>query len=202
MKLRFWPTSPYTRKVSVTALETGLDARIERVDANPWAKDTDLPKDNPLGKIPALVTDEGMTLFDSRVICEYLDSLHDGEPLFPPAGTARWRALRQQALADGILDATVIVFIETSRRPEESRWPFYVERHMEKIRRALGELEREMAADADALTIGHITAGCALGYLDFRVPDHDWRADHPPLAEWYETFAARPSMNATVPHDP
>lgn len=202
MKLRYSPTSPYTRKVSVTAIETGLAERIERIDTDPWAPDTDLARHNPLGKVPALVVDEGLTLFDSRVICEYLDSLHDGRPLFPPSGAARWRALRQQALADGILDATVIVFIETSRRPQECRWPLYSDRHMEKIRRALGELEREMAADADHLTIGHVTAGCAVGYLEFRVPGYDWRADNPFLADWYGTFAERPSMRTTVPHNP
>lgn len=202
MKLRFFPTSPYTRKVTVSAAETGLDGRIERILTNPWSEDTDIARANPLGKVPALVTDEGLTLFDSRVICEYLDSLHDGPALFPPSGAARWRALRQQALGDGVLDATVIVFIENSRRPAEYRWQLYVDRHLDKIRRALAELEREMAADGDAVTIGQVTAGCALGYLDFRVPGHTWRSDHPALAEWYESFAARPSMTSTVPYTP
>ncbi|MEK7820711.1 MAG: glutathione S-transferase N-terminal domain-containing protein, partial [Pseudomonadota bacterium] len=116
MKLRFSPTSPYVRKVCVVALETGLFARLDLAPTNVWAADTDIGRDNPLGKVPALATDGGEVLFDSPVICEYLDSLHDGAKLFPAAGGARWTALRRQALADGILDASVLRFLENRRK--------------------------------------------------------------------------------------
>ncbi len=116
MKLRYSPTSPYTRKVVVTAAELGLGDRIERIPTNTRDPNSDLPRDNPLGKIPTLITDEGDRLYDSPVVCEYLDSLHDGTRLFPPAGGARWRALRLQALGDGIIDATILCVVE-GRRP-------------------------------------------------------------------------------------
>jgi glutathione S-transferase len=108
MKLRYTPPSPFVRKVLVLAIEAGLRERIELVPTKPWDPGTDLPLDNPLGKVPALVTDEAGVLYDSRVICEYLDLLHDGSPFFPSSGARRWRVLRRQALADGIMDAAVL----------------------------------------------------------------------------------------------
>src|SRR3990167_1033017 len=108
MKLRYSPTSPYVRKVSVTLIETGLDKNIERVATSVWDPKTDIGKDNPLGKIPTLITDDGAVLYDSPVICEYLDGLHKGPKLFPASGEARWRALRLQALGDGMTDAGIL----------------------------------------------------------------------------------------------
>ena len=133
MKLRYSPTSPYVRKVLVCAKERGLDGRIEPVPTNPTDPKTDLAKYNPLVKVPALVLDDGEVLYDSPVICDYLDSLHDSEPLIPAAGPARWAALRQQALADGILDAAILRMIETTRRPEALRWAGWSERQRLKI---------------------------------------------------------------------
>ena len=112
MKLRSSPTSPYVRKVLVTLAETGQQDRVEAISTNPWDPATDLPRFNPLGKVPALILDDGVVLVDSPVICEYLDSLHDGDRLFPAAGPARWRVLRQQALADGILDAAILRLLD------------------------------------------------------------------------------------------
>jgi glutathione S-transferase len=206
MKLRYSPTSPYVRKVSVTALELGLDGRIERLPTDTRDPESGHAADNPLGKVPALVTDEGEKLYDSPVICEYLDSLAGGSELFPPAGPARWRALRRQALADGILDAAVLKMLEMKRRPEALRWDGWVRLQGGKIAKALDQLEREAAAPddpptTDPPTIGEVTVGCALGYLDFRFPEEDWRAARPALATWYEGFSGRPSMRQTEPRE-
>jgi glutathione S-transferase len=203
MKLRYSPTSPYVRKVSVVALETGLSERIERIPTNVWASDTDIGRDNPLGKVPALTTEGGEVLYDSPVICEYLDSLHDGIKLFPPAGGARWTALRRQALGDGILDASVARVIENRVRKENERSVLWIERQKTVINRGLDALEEEVdALNAGPITIGHIAIACACGYLDFRLPTDNWRAGRPALAQWYAAFAKRPSMVATVPKDP
>jgi glutathione S-transferase len=200
MKLRYSPTSPYVRKVLITAIETGQDNVIERVPTNPWDPETDLPDDNPLGKVPALTVDERMTLFDSPVICEYLCS-RVGAPLMPQGGIDRWRVLRLQALCDGILDAAVLRLLET-KRPEEIQKPDWIERQQRVIGRALDNLEKDVGNWSDEVTLGQITAGAALGYLDFRFPGDEWRNGRPALAKWYESFSQRPSMQQTVPADP
>jgi glutathione S-transferase len=196
MKLRYAPTSPFVRKVLAVAHELGLEGRLERVPTNVWSPDTDIAQDNPLGKVPTLVTDEDGTLFDSPVICEYLDKLgKDG--LFPAPGPARWRALKLQALADGILDAAVLRRLE-GLRPQSERSQKWVDRQSAAIARALDALEG-LAADWDGkVTIGELAVGCACGYLDFRFGHEDWRPGRPQLAEWWRGFAERPSMRATV----
>jgi glutathione S-transferase len=163
----------------------------------PVKPDADLAADNPLGKIPCLVADDGAVLYDSRVICEYLDSLHDG-PKMVPAGPARWPALRRQAEGDGIMDAGVLARYETFLRPEEQRWPAWLENQKQKFRRALDALETEAEA-YETVDIGTITIGCALGYLDFRYGDEDWREPRPLLAAWFEQFSRRHSMARTAP---
>jgi glutathione S-transferase len=198
MKLRYSPSSPFVRKVMATAIETGTAGRIEKVPTK--TADADLVNDNPLGKVPALITDEGEKLYDSRVICEYLDSLHDGPALFPPPGPARWTALRRQALADGIMDAVVACFVEARRtQNEESR--AVTEKQTGKVRRAVARLESEADNLGGPLTIGHVAMGCALAYIGRRLPDLDWRPDAPRLAPWYDDFATRPSMTETEPPD-
>jgi len=200
MKLRFSPTSPYVRKVMITAIETGQESVIEKVATNPWDPETDLPDDNPLGKVPALVVDEGLTLFDSPVICEYL-SERVGATLVPAGGINRWRVLRLQALGDGILDAAVTRLLE-SKRPEELQKADWVERQKRTIGRAVDSLEAEVGRWGDELSLGQITVAAALGYLDFRFPGDEWRRGRHALTDWYEAFAQRPSMKATVPADP
>lgn len=202
MKLRYSTTSPFVRKVTMMALETGLDDRIERVPTNPWDADSDLPSDNPLGKVPALVTDDGQTLFESGLICEYLDSLHDGQKLFPAGGAARWRALRDHALANGILEAAVLCLIENKRRPAEVRWADWSDRQTDKIRCALDSLDAEAAGLDRPLDIGTISVAAALDYLDFRFPDIGWRDGRGALQAWYDTFSQRDSFQATRPHEP
>ena len=202
MQLRYSPTSPYVRKVMATAIETGLDKEIEKIPTNPWDAATDLPSDNPIGKVPALVIDGARVLFDSPVICEYLDSLHDGAKLYTPSGDARWSTLRLQALGDGILDAAVLRLLE-GRRPEERQSSDWVERQKNVVNRALDTLENEAdGLERDTAGIGHVTVGCALGYLDFRFPNDDWRRGRPKLTQWYEKFSQRASMKETVPKDP
>ncbi len=203
MKLHYNVASPYVRKVMAVAIETGQDGRLEPVTRmmTPVKPDADLAADNPLGKVPCLVTDDGAVLYDSRVICEYLDGLHDGPKMFPAAGPARWSALRRQAEGDGILDAAVLTRYETFLRPEERRWPEWIEGQKQKFRRALDGLEAETGAFGETIDIGTITIGCALGYLDFRYGDENWRATRPRLAAWFERFSERPSMAKTVPSE-
>jgi len=201
MQLHYNLGSPYARKVRVVAIETGLDGRIELVTRmmTPVKPDEDLNRDNPLGKIPCLVTDEGVALYDSRVICEFLDSLHERAKLFPVAGSARWTALRRQAAGDGILDAGVGTRYETFIRPEARRWDEWITNQKLKISRALDALEQEAGDLGDTTDIGTISIGCALGYLDFRYADDAWRDARPQLAAWWTRFAARPSMAQTAP---
>ncbi|MDJ0946111.1 MAG: glutathione S-transferase N-terminal domain-containing protein [Kiloniellales bacterium] len=199
MKLNYSPTSPYVRKVLVSALELGLADRIERVDSNPWDESDALPRTNPLGKVPALTTDDGQVLFDSLVICDYLDGLLPAPRLIPREAAARTAVLRLHAAADGVLDAAVLRLIENARRPEAYRWAEWDARQKAKIDRALDLLESEAEAFEGPLTLAPITLGCALGYLDFRFPGEDWRAGHPKLAAWYAAFGARPAMRDTAP---
>ncbi len=201
MKLLYSPTSPYVRKVTVASIETGLYEGIELLATNVWDSESDISTHNPLGKVPVLITPDCGVLFDSPVICEYLDNLHEGEKLFPPTGPARWTALRRQALGDGILDAAVSRLLE-SKRPAGEKSDAWIGRQRLVIERSLDELEGEASALAGPLTVGHIAIGCALGYMDFRFADDNWRAGHPELDAWFETFAARRSMTETLPKDP
>jgi glutathione S-transferase len=199
MKLRTSATSPYARKVWIVAHETGLTDRIEAVSTNVWDPATDVGRDNPLGKVPALIADGGEAIYDSPVICEYLDSLHDGQKLVPPAGGARWTQKRLEALGDGILDALLAMRIETTMRPEDKRWPDWVARQDAAVQRGLAQLEDEVAAWGDSFLIGQIAIVAVLGYLDFRFPQSAWRERYPALAAWYAVLSNRPSVAATVP---
>jgi glutathione S-transferase len=201
MKLRFSPTSPYVRKVTVLALEAGLHDRIERVPTLPHDPKTDLPKDNPLGKVPALTLDDGTSLYDSPVICEYLDSLHGGAKMIPAAGAARWTALRREALCDGILDAGILRLLEL-RRPENERSPAWIERQKTVVSRGLDALESEAASLGRTVDIAAIAAGCTIGWVLFRFGADNPLGARPKLKAWYDAFATRPSMVATVPQDP
>jgi glutathione S-transferase len=201
MKLHTNPASPFGRKVKVLAIEAGLYDRLElhNVQTSPVGADLGLVADNPLGKIPCLVLEDGGVLYDSRVICEYLDTLHGQQRLFPAEGPARWTALRRQALGDGIAEAAVLTRYETFLRPEEQRWPAWIDGQLDKVKRGLDRLESEAGALGERIDIGTIAIGCALGYLDFRYGTLGWRATRPGLAAWFEQFAARESMLRTLP---
>jgi len=200
MKLRFSPTSPYVRKVAITLVETGLNDRVEKIPTLPWDAKTDLGNDNPLGKVPALVLDDGNVMYDSPVICEYLDSLHDGDKLFPASGNARWRALNMQALGDGMSDAGVYWLIET-RRPEDLQYDKWIKRRTATIFRAMDALEAATDELEAGFGIGQISVASSLGWLDFRFSDLDWRNQRPGLADWFEEISDRPSMTQTVPKE-
>lgn len=198
MKLFYSSASPYARKVLLAAHQLGLIDRIEVVPAtlSPVADDPRVSDRNPLGKIPTLLLDDGAALYDSRVIVEYLEDLA-GQALAPPA-PARWDALRRQALADGLLDAALLARYEDFLRPEEFRWPAWTAGQMTKIDRALDQMEAEAARLEDA-PLSAIAAASALGYLDFRFADHDWRGTRPALSAFFARYATRPDMIATDP---
>lgn len=201
MRLFFAPPSPFARKVLVVARERGQFLRLTLVPVAPLPTKpvAELAQANPIGKVPALVLDDGVALYDSRVIAEYLDALAPGTPLFPPSGDARWTALRRQALGDGIMDAGVAIRYERVARPPEKVFPDWVEGQRRKILQGLDVLEAEGRALFGDLTIGHIAIGCALGYLDFRFADEEWRKNRPALAEFFAAFSTRASMLATAP---
>jgi glutathione S-transferase len=194
MKLYSHPASPFVRKCRVVASELNIALDLAETTAR---DDEGLRHINPLKKIPALVLDDGMVLYDSRVICEYLNTV--GKGMFFPDGAARWTALRRQALADGVMDAAVANRYEVIQ-PREIQNADFMARYMTTIRAGLAALEREMLAPEPA--IGEIAIGCMLGYLDFRYADLAWRASHPRLARWFATLSNRPAMAATAPPGP
>ncbi len=197
MKLFHSPASPYVRKVMACAIARGIDGQIELVSANPHVSPPELLAGNPLSKIPCLITSDGLALYDSPVICEYLDSVAEGgRPMFPRQGGARWIALRQQALGDGLLDAAVLRRMEQGR-PVEAARTAAMARQRDAIERGLDALEGDVPHQA--LDIGTITIGCALGYLDFRFGGEPWRPSRPKLAAWFDSFTADPSMARTAP---
>ena len=201
LTLFYAPTSPYVRKVLILAHEGGFADRIETVAAagTPIEPNTQTAAANPLGKIPCLKRDDGPALFDSRVICQYLDATHGGGQFYP-AGAARWSALTLEALADGIVDAAILVVYESRLRPEERRFTPWTDGQLGKIHRAIDALEAEWLPHLKGpLDIGSIAVACALGYLDLRFPDLGWRDSHPGLAAWLSDFAGRESYKATVP---
>jgi glutathione S-transferase len=198
LKLRYSPASPFVRKVLVFAHETGLAARIELVPTDVWAPDSSIFSDNPLGKVPALVSADG-TFIGSALCCDYLDTLHGGRRLIPVEPGERWRVLQLHALADGIMEAAVARVVEELRRPKALVFQGNLDRQAQKIRRALDAIEPKAATLGERVTLATITLGCALGYLDFRLPLLAWRTGRPALAVWDSVFAARPAMKATKP---
>lgn len=196
MQLYSNPVSPFVRKVRVSAIELGLAERIELINItlSPVSPHQELRTHNPLGKIPALITDAGETLYDSPVICEYLDALAGGGRIFPASGAARWTALRRQALGDGMADAAVLARYERTR-PATLQWQEWVNGQFSKVHAALDAIEQENLDGS--FDIGAISIACALGYLDLRYPEEHWRETHPRLAAWFAAIGERPSVAAT-----
>ncbi len=201
MKLFATDTSPFVRKVRIVARELGLEDRIERVvlRPSPFEANPTLSSHNPLNKIPALVLDDGTSLYDSPVICEYLDTLHGGRKLVPEGGQARFTVLTRQALCDGILEAGILVYYEITNRPREAHWEPWLEGQRQKARQGLDLLERDVATFGAELDLSQICVGVTLGWLEFRRPLGDVRAGRPRLLAWYESFRKRPSMVETEP---
>ena len=199
MKLFYSPASPYVRKVLACAISRGIAQQIDLLPTNPHVSPATLIAANPLSKVPCLLTSDGLALFDSPVICEFLDSLEDGTALmFHRPGAARWKALKLQAMADGILDAAVGRRLEQAK-PVEAARTTWMARQKAAIDRTLALLEQE--PPHKVVDIGSISVGCALGYLDFRFAAEPWRDAHPKLAAWWEVFSTTPGMSQTVPRD-
>jgi len=197
MKLLYQTHSPYARKALVFAHEAGIASRIEVVhhETSPTNRNEEVFAENPLGKVPVLIRPGLPPIFDSDVICAYLDTQHDGRRLIPQEGEARWHALRVQAVAQGLADAGIAVRWETVRRPEALRYPPLRDGYIEKLVASYDWLERELDVDG-ALHVGHIAVATALSWLAFReLPD--FRKGRPRLTAWLDTFEARPSMRAT-----
>lgn len=199
-KLRYSSTSPFVRKVRVVAIETGQEKDIELVKTMTADPNCDIGKDNPLNKIPALVLEDGSSLYDSHVICEYLDSRHSGAKFFPAAGDARWTALRREALANGMADAGVLRMMET-RRPANEQSPAWITRQKLKMDQGLAQLEKEAGSLGNGFDIGLMTIAIALDYFNFRFGADEWRKRCPNLAKWHEGISARPSLKSTLPFD-
>jgi glutathione S-transferase len=199
MELFYADLSPYARKVRVVIEEKGLSDRVTLTPINPYEIPEALSSANPLCKVPTLVLDDGRALYDSPVICEYLDALAGGG-LLPSGGDARIDTLRRHALADGIIDAAFNVACEVNRREEHERSQKWVQHWLAAIGRGVDALEAEIGDWPRTVDLAHVAAGCALGYLDVRLKDlQNWRDGHPRLGAWYQGFASRPSMMGTVP---
>lgn len=204
MKLHWSPRSPFVRKVMIVLHEIGLADRVELMRTN-VALVAPVPPvllpDNPLGKIPTLVLDDGTSLFDSRVICEYLDTLHAGPKMFPAEPTARFRQLRWQAFGDGLTD--ILLIWRTERiRPAGTQMQSIMSGWETKVRASFARLENDIDTIATApFGIGHISLVCALGQMDLRFANTNWRKVHPKLVRWYEDISKRPSVEATEIRD-
>jgi glutathione S-transferase len=199
MILRSSPSSPFVRKVRIGMDVLGLADRIEVTAADLNDPTDTLRAQNPLGKIPALIVEDGTAYYDSRVILEYLDHLAGGGRIIPRETEARFAALRLQALCDGILDASVLVVYEERYRPADKRVQGWVDRQNDKVARAMAALDAAPPAIDATPDVGQIALACVLGYRDLRFGG-DWRKDYPRLIAWHDEFAARvPSFNATKP---
>ena len=199
LTLRSSPASPFVRKVRIAANVLGLDREITLEFADTMSASDSVRQQNPLGKIPALVLEDGTVLFDSRVILDYLDHRAGGGRIIPTDVGARFAALRLQALADGLMDASVLLVYEGRYRPAERHEPKWLELQAGKAARALAALEGAPPALTQVPDVGQIALACALGYRDFRFQG-TWRGDHPRLVAWLDGFAARvPAFAATTP---
>jgi glutathione S-transferase len=197
MKIYFSTTSPYVRKCLVAAHELGLNEQMQLLPSNagPVQRDPKIIVNNPLGKVPTFFTDDGQVLYDSRVICEYLDTLASGA-LFPREGKARWETLTLQSLGDGVLDACLLARYEDVMRPEVLRWEEWRAGQLDKVATSLAHLETHSELLQGRVDIGSLTIGCALWYLDLRFSDLAWRTNYPNVATWISVFDRRPSMQA------
>jgi len=202
MKLLGTLTSPYVRKTRVVLAEKRIDYSFELDD--PWSEHSRIPDANPLGKVPVLVLDDDSTLFDSRVIVEFLDSVSPISRLIPSNNREKIEVKRWEALADGVLDAATAVVLER-RRPVKQKSEAAIKRHMDKIERSIAVMARDLGdkpwCTGNALTLADIACGVALGYLDFRHNTYDWRVLHANLAKLAAKLAERPSFADTAPRD-
>ena len=201
MKLLYAVPSPFARKAVILAHELDTDGEIALTPSGaitPVSNNDSVNTVNPLGMIPALVTNDGQHLFDSTVICEYINDHFNG-PFYPSLTAEKYRALKLQSLSDGIMDLLVAIRYETALRPAELQWPTYIEHQFEKVERGLAALEADVPQFSEDFTIGEVAVVCALGYLDFRYPTHDWRTPNPQLSAWFTAVQPRDSIQRTIP---
>lgn len=200
LKLIASPTSPYVRKVRIALAEKKIE--YQRVDATPWDEDNPVHAWSPLGKVPVLVLDDGTPLYDSRVIVEYIDTVSPVSRLIPEPNRQRIAVKRWEALSDGICDAAMAEVLE-NRRPARQQSKAWITRQQQKIAAGVAEMARELGEHAwcngESYSLADIAAGCALGYLDLRCPDLDWRTEYPNLARLAGKLAKRPSFIETAP---
>ncbi|HWG06057.1 MAG TPA: glutathione S-transferase N-terminal domain-containing protein [Beijerinckiaceae bacterium] len=200
MKLCFGTSSAFSRKVRIAAVECGLAERIELIRSATLSHDHALAAINPLAKVPALITDDGEALFDSPVICEYFDTLHDGPRLIPTESPARWRVLRRQAVGDGLMESLVFLGMVVRRPFGDATPQAAMDKERARVERCLDMLESEAQEIESGIDVGCISVACALGWHDSRFPEWNWRTTRPRLAAWYDAFAKRPSMTETIPY--
>jgi glutathione S-transferase len=200
MKLIASLTSPYVRKIRIVLAEKKIDCEL--VLDSPWTAGNQVAALNPLGKIPVLVLDDESTLYDSRVIAEYLDTVAPNSRLIPASGRERISVKRWEALADGVLDAAVAAFLE-AKRPDGERSPSWIERQRGKVNQALKVMSEDLAGQpwchGSSLTLADIAVGCALGYVSFRLGDIRWSEQYPNLSQLYEKLMQRSAFAETVP---
>ena len=203
MKLIGSVTSPYVRKVRVVMAEKKLDYSFE-LD-NVWGADTKVLQSNPLGKVPCLVMEDGSAMYDSRVIAEYLDTLTPVCKLLPPNGRDRADVKVWEALADGVLDAAVLVRLERTLRPKEQQSEAWIERQMGKVMAGIHVMASDLGEQAFCMgnhyTLADVAVGCCLGWLLFRFPEIEWRGEYPNLARLYDKLSERQSFKDTVPFE-
>lgn len=201
MKLIGSLASPYVRKVRIVMAEKKLDYAF--LLDNVWVPETTIQQSNPLGKVPCLLMEDGDALFDSRVIVEYLDTLTPVGKLIPGSGRERAEVKRWEALADGVLDAAILVRLEKTLRPPEQQSPGWIERQMGKVHAGLKSISSDLGdkpfCTGTHYTLADVAVGCALGWLSFRFPEIDWRGDHPNLGKLYDKLSERPSFKDTLP---
>ena len=202
MKLYFSATAPFVRKVLVMASETGLRDRIELAPlvVSPMKDNPAIAPANPAMKIPTLVLDDGTSLFDSRVICEYLDTLHQGRKMIPLSGPERWRVLRFQSMCDAMDEAGLQFHYEKTMRPTELIWRDWLDGQGRKALQSIDRAQAELDP-SEPVHLGHIALACAIGWFELRRPLGDLRPGRDKLFAWYEQFSRRPSMIATAPQD-
>jgi glutathione S-transferase len=194
-------TSPYVRKVRIVMAEKRIDCQLELEDV--WSADSKIQEANPLSKVPCLIMEDGGAVFDSRVIVEYLDTMTPIAKLIPANGRERAEVRTWEALADGMLDAAILVRLEQTQRPTEQQSQKWIDRQMSKVHAGLAAMSNGLGdkpwCNGHAYTLADIAVGCTLGYLDFRFPQIDWRSQYPTLARLYEKLASRPSFVDTAP---
>ncbi|EHA16473.1 glutathione S-transferase family protein [Halomonas sp. HAL1] len=202
LKIFYSSASPFVRKVLVSAHEKNVFDQIEKLPSKAWPvkRDPNIVKENPSGKVPTALLDDDTPLFDSRVICAYIDTLSNSWSLYPENLKDRFSVMTLEALADSILDAALLCRYESVLRPQEYYWALWHDSQMEKIDSGLDDLEnRWLKLLKGPASVGSIATACTLAYLDFRFPQKDWRSDHDLLASWFADFSKRPSMQATQP---